>query len=220
MYKKYISYMVLFQMIVLVNISNTEIMEEILFRHSGATGLYSGLFQQEYVSSREESVKSDMGFVGYRSSCLLENLTGSERCIPCFEISRNYRINVTEEEIMILARIVEAEAGGEDLTGKEMVANVVINRVLAEEFPNNVRDVVFQAENGVYQFSPVGDGRYDSVVISEESMRATYLALSGEDNSQGALYFVSRGAADPERLRWFDESLTLLSSHGGHEFFR
>lgn len=52
-------------------------------------------------------------------------------------------------------KIVEAEAGSEDLNGRILVANVVLNRVKSELFPDCVTDVVYQHSNGVYQFSPV-----------------------------------------------------------------
>lgn len=45
-------------------------------------------------------------------------------------------------------------------------------------------------------------------------------ALDGEDISEGALYFAARDYADSKRMRWFDEKLTLLFRHGGHEFFK
>ena len=43
-------------------------------------------------------------------------------------------INATEEEITILEKIVEAEATGEDIIGKILVANVIINRTKDDEF--------------------------------------------------------------------------------------
>ena len=52
----------------------------------------------------------------------------------------------------MLLRIVEAEAGNEDEDGKLLVANVVLNRLNSEQFPNTVREVVFQQEKGVSQF--------------------------------------------------------------------
>lgn len=125
-----------------------------------------------------------------------------------------------EEEIEVLERIVEAEAGGEDADGKLLVANVVLNRVADDAFPDTIRDVVFQRENGVTQFSPVANGRYDKVIISDETIQAVERALQGEDLSDGALYFAARKYADSSNMRWFDENLTFLFRHGGHEFFR
>ena len=134
-------------------------------------------------------------------------------------ILESERITVSKEDYEVLLKIVEAEAGGEDEDGKLLVANVVLNRVASPKFPNTVKDVVFQQEKGTSQFSPVSDGRFFSVTVSEETKEAVDRALCGEDISQGALYFASRKSADPERMKWFDDNLELLFSYGGHEFF-
>ena len=129
-------------------------------------------------------------------------------------------LQFSERDVMILERIVEAEAGGEDDKGKLLVANVVLNRVRAMDFPDSIEDVVFQRNGEGYQFSPVGNGRYDSVSVSEETKAAVARALAGEDFSEGALYFAARRYADPLAMQWFDDHLTLLFQHGGHEFFK
>lgn len=127
--------------------------------------------------------------------------------------------DISDKDYEILLRIVEAESGGEDETGKLLVANVVLNRVQSSQFPNTVEEVVFQNDGNCYQFSPVGNGRYDSVSISDETYRAVERALMGENLSEGALYFVSEKYADPKKLEWFHSKLTLLYSHGGHNFY-
>ena len=129
-------------------------------------------------------------------------------------------LELPESEVEVLQRIVEAEAGGEDVEGKLLVANVVLNRVKDEDFPNSVSGVVFQKDNGVTQFSPVGTGTYYRVEVSEETVEVVDRALAGEDISDGALYFVARKYADKKSLKWFDENLTFLFQHGGHDFFR
>ena len=127
--------------------------------------------------------------------------------------------NLCEEDYDILLRIVEAEAGGEDEDGKLLVANVILNRVNSEGFPDTVSEVVLQKSKGVTQFSPVSSGKIWKVTISEETVEAVQRALEGEDISQGAMYFAARKYADDDRMRWFDENLTFLFAHGGHEFF-
>ena len=124
------------------------------------------------------------------------------------------------DELEILQRIVEAEAGNEDEDGKLLVANVVLNRVDSDRFPETVTEVVFQKSKGVTQFSPVASGRINSVEISEETIAAVERALAGEDISQGALYFAARKYASSSKMRWFDEKLTFLFRHGGHEFYK
>ena len=124
-----------------------------------------------------------------------------------------------EMDYQVLLKIVEAEAGSEDLNGRILVANVVLNRVKSELFPDCVTDVVYQHSNGVYQFSPVKNGTIDTVSISEETKQAVELALDGTDLSKGALYFAARNAANEKNMRWFDTHLVRLFVHGGHEFF-
>ena len=146
-------------------------------------------------------------------------IISEEHQITFQKLQPNYVIEVSQGDIDCLMKIVEAEAGCEDRTGKLLVANVVINRVKDEAFPDTVTEVVYQRNSPSAQFSPVSNGRIDSVRISEETREVVYSALLGEDVSQGALYFVARQYADPEKVRWFDDNLTLLFSHGGHDFF-
>ncbi len=142
-----------------------------------------------------------------------------QRVLDLNILKKNTRYQLTQQEYEDLLRIVEAEAGGEDRKGKILVANVILNRVRHEAFPDTVSEVIFQSENGVAQFSPISDGRFYTVVVSEDTKRAVNAALMGEDNSQGALYFVARSAAGEKSMRWFDQNLTRLFAHGGHEFF-
>jgi len=128
--------------------------------------------------------------------------------------------DISKKEKNILYRIVEAEAGGENISGRMLVANVIINRVLCDEFADDIEGVVFAHRGGVYQFSPVCDGRYYSVHVSKTTKRAVERALSGEDNSGGARYFVAEKYADSDNLAWFRSSLTYLFSYGCHKFYK
>ena len=94
------------------------------------------------------------------------------------------------------------------------------NPFLKELFPDTVSGVVLQREKGISQFSPVANGSFYRVKVSEETISAVGRALMGEDISQGALYFAARKYADSGKMKWFDENLTYLFVHGGHEFFR
>lgn len=155
-----------------------------------------------------------------RVTKLNEKVTGDKREIVVSSCERDLWIyDISDKDYEVLLRIVEAEAGGEDETGKLLVANVVLNRVESSKFPDTVEEVVFQQSGGCYQFSPVSNGRYESVCVSEETYDAVERALMGEDLSEGALYFVSEKYADPEKLEWFHSKLTLLYSHGGHNFY-
>lgn len=127
-----------------------------------------------------------------------------------------YRVKLDAASRRILERIVEAEAGDQDVKGRQMVANVVINRMQSKEFPNTVRGVVFAHR----QFSPIANGSYDRVTVSDRTKQAVEKALKHKDNTKGALYFMYRAGSDAENIRWFDRDLTKLCKYGCHEFFR
>lgn len=134
--------------------------------------------------------------------------------------SDKYVVDISEDEIAMLERIVQAEAGSEDLKGRVLVANVIINRTKDDEFPDSIEGVIFQNSGGEYQFSPVSDKRYWSVKVTNKTKEAVRLALEGEDYSDGALFFMARKKARVSSARWFDNNLKWLFKHGGHEFFR
>ncbi len=150
---------------------------------------------------------------------LLEETAEIEEGASVQEETTEYVYDLSERDMELLLRIVEAEAGCEDEDGRILVANVVLNRMESELFPDSVAEVVLQTNNGVSQFSPVSSGSIWTVEISEETREAVEKALEGENISQGALFFAARKYADSKRMKWFDEKLDFLFEHGGHDFF-
>ncbi len=142
-----------------------------------------------------------------------------QRIVDYVIMEKECKYDLSEADYEALLKIVQAEAGNEDEEGKMLVAGVILNRVEDSKFPGTVTEVVMQKESGVYQFSPIANGTYQNVKVTEETIDAVERVLAGEDITQGALYFASRKYADPEKMKWFDNSLTKLFEHGGHEFF-
>ena len=125
------------------------------------------------------------------------------------------RFAITEEDYEVLLKIVEAEASTEDIKGKMLVAKVILNRLEVGFGGDTIVEVVFAKG----QFAPISNGRFFKMVPSEETIEAVELALSGEDASKGALYFMQRDAASKKGVRWFDTNLKFLFKHGCHEFY-
>lgn len=131
----------------------------------------------------------------------------------------NTPLLITEDDKEVLLRIVEAEATSEDVKGRMLVANVILNRVVSKKFPNSIAEVVFQNNGVTYQFAPIKDGRYWTVNVSDKTREAVERVLAGEDYSQGALYFAARKLANKKAMSWFDSDLKFLFQYGVHEFF-
>lgn len=53
-------------------------------------------------------------------------------------------IQLTEDEIDLLAKILWVEARGESEAGQEAVVEVIFNRMVSEDFPNDLYDVLSQ----------------------------------------------------------------------------
>jgi len=128
------------------------------------------------------------------------------------EAAQTTTVSVMSERDLF-ARLVMAEAGGEDLIGQIMVANVVLNRVnCAYGGSTTITDVIYRPG----QFEPVSTGRIWSVSPSASVYEAVDRAMAGEDYSNGALYFVSAYCD----ASWFESDLTRVAEHGGHVFYQ
>lgn len=128
------------------------------------------------------------------------------------------------DELEILFRIVEAEATGGTVEQKQNVAWCILNRMESDYFPNTITDVVFDSfldpEDGhrIYQFSPIYDGRYYTVTITDTTKQAVYNVLRGIGHHNGT-YFVAPTLADPDNLSWFERALTKLFTDGVHDYY-
>ncbi len=96
---------------------------------------------------------------------------------------------VSATEFDILARIITAEADNQSYQGQVAVGAVVLNRVKSTLFPNTIRGVVYQVDQGGrYQFEPVLNG-WINRPASETAKKAALDALNGVDPTAGALFF-------------------------------
>ena len=122
-------------------------------------------------------------------------------------------LSISAEEVGILERIVQAEAGGSGYDGMLAVANVVLNRVQSSRFPNTVTDVVFAHR----QFTPISDGRYYTVTVSDTCRQVVADALSGARIiGQDALYFCTPTASGKG---WFETALRKIDYIAPHNFY-
>lgn len=206
MYKKYIMSFALAGMMLL---SSWVCVRELRINRTAA----NPAFRMEYVDGSLEEDKHS--FIE-----MISSVSSGQRVVDYEVLEQTKKYQLPDADYEALLRIVEAEAGGEDQEGKLLVANVVLNRVNSDLFPDSVVDVVMQREQGIAQFSPTVDGRYQSVRISEDTVEAVERAIYGEDISQGALYFCAREKTDSEKMQWFDRKLTRLFAYGNHEFFQ
>lgn len=117
------------------------------------------------------------------------------------------------DDSYLLTKIAMAEAEGEDTEGKAYVIMVVLNRMLSDEFPDTIEDVIFQDN----QFSPVFNGRFYNIEPNDDCWDALdMIQVDKWDKSQGALYFESCESED----NWHSRNLEYLFTHGKHRFYK
>lgn len=121
---------------------------------------------------------------------------------------------VSEEDLLLLRKIVMAEAEGEPYQGKVAVANVVLNRLRSANFPDTIRDVIYQKK----QFSPVANGRLNRVKPNADCIKAVNAALSGiKAVTDDTYYFLSLKLAQDLTVH---HSQKYAKTIGNHTFYK
>lgn len=121
---------------------------------------------------------------------------------------------VSEDEMILLAKVAQTEAGDyySHSTSQVYVVNVVINRVLSEDFPDSISEVVYQKVNGVPQFSVASNGMLDNCSLEESTLKNVKNAFKCEkfDLPKSVCYFYSTSVKD----NWVNSLETYIICEG------
>jgi spore germination cell wall hydrolase CwlJ-like protein len=155
-----------------------------------------------------------------KAEVLEQNAAAGNKTAPAAEVIKRPEAQVLDpagtepldDALTCLARTVYWEARGDSETSMEAIANVVMNRLGHDGFPDTVCSVVKQGhEQGQCQFSWWCDGRSDSAfeedpykISKEIARRALNLQLT--DATGGALYFHHRNV----NPKWAPEYLKTV----------
>ena len=95
-------------------------------------------------------------------------------------------IGTTDE--MLLAALIQCEAGNQPYEGQVAVGAVVMNRVHSAAYPNSVAGVIYASG----QFTPTKSGRVEKLAVNgvkDSCIQAAKAAMAGETPVGGALHF-------------------------------
>ena len=120
----------------------------------------------------------------------------------------------SEEDLLWLAKIVEAEAQGETYPSKLGVANVIINRRDSGQYPSTIKEVIFDKRFGV-QFTPTANGAVYNTP-SASSFIAAMEALEGRNNASDTLFFMNPHLATSN---WISNNRQYAFTIGGHSYY-
>lgn len=115
----------------------------------------------------------------------------------------------TDADVVLLAKVISAEARGEGYEGQVAVGAVILNRVAHPSFPDSLSGVVYQKG----AFSCVNDSNWYQPV-AESSKRAARDALNGWDPTGGAIYYFNPAKTNDK----FMHSRKVIKVIGNHKF--
>ncbi|MBP8836536.1 MAG: cell wall hydrolase, partial [Lachnospira sp.] len=123
-------------------------------------------------------------------------------------------VDASDEEVWLLACIIDWEAGSESYEGKLAVANVVLNRVKSGKWGSSITSVIYAPK----QFSGVSDGNGNpsakfaarlSSGPNQACIQAAKEALSGVNNVGNYTFFRSLSIANYSSY----DSYMIIGSH-------
>ena len=138
-------------------------------------------------------------------------ISAPEIVIPEEKINYSY----SNPEILMIAKVLKCECGSSTFEGKLAVANVILNRVKNNQFPNSIEEVIYDRRYGSVQFSIAYNGRLDKAEPNKECYLAAKCALNGADVATDCLFF----QADYVKDSWMDKNREKAASFGGNTFF-
>lgn len=98
--------------------------------------------------------------------------------------------STTDEETLLLAALIQAEADNQGSAGRLAVGSVVMNRVASSQFPNTVAGVIYSPG----QFAPVTSGRVAIILANGPNSGCQYAAaqaIAGNTNTDALFFFTT-----------------------------
>lgn len=115
----------------------------------------------------------------------------------------------SSSDVWLLAKLIAAEARGENYRGQVAVGAVVLNRVSHASFPDSISGVIYQKG----AFDCVRDSNWN-ISPTETAKRAAREALNGWDPTGGAIYYYNPKTASNGWIR----TRPVLTVIGNHTF--
>lgn len=140
----------------------------------------------EYRQEVIDSLNVDIAKLNERLQSISDELEIKEKEVEDYKSGKLNVWGFDDKDVDLLNRLVESEAGGESMEGRIAVANVVLNRIKSDKYPNTLHDVIYQKN----QFEVVKIGTINTKIPSEGTKEAVRRALQGESTvPEGTVIF-------------------------------
>lgn len=132
--------------------------------------------------------------------------------VQVFSLSEDKSINITKDDLYLMAQIVYSESRSEPYEGKVAVASVILNRLKSPGFPKSIEGVIKQKN----AFSCLKNGKIN-VAPDDSSYKAVLDALKGKDPTNNAHFFYNPKIATSKWMKQVRKS--NVKPIGNHVFF-
>ena len=130
--------------------------------------------------------------------------------------AQNLNLKLTSDEVTLIAKLVIGEAEGESFTGKKLVAETILNRLVAPNFPKSIQAIIEQP--GQY------DARWNATLWAREpqaeDLAAVQAAIDEPSLPIDVIFYVRMNTL-PEGNSWRKrlETLGHFQTEGAHSFY-
>lgn len=109
---------------------------------------------------------------------------------------------LSENEIAMIEITIQHEVGNFSKEYKTYVTELIRNRLISEDFPNTVTEVLFQKS----QFQGISNWLYSGITPDEETKEVVKEVFSAEGTSHSATYYYNPELSEYDSLVWFEYS--------------
>ncbi len=129
------------------------------------------------IYEQQRNMKIDKLNMSYPKTTYFTDYTTAKEILAAIEEAKRPKPSYTEEDLDLLARIINAEAGCDWIPDwvQRLVGSVVINRVNSKYFPNTIREVIYQPG----QYGPVYNGMINYTPSKKAIENARYVLENG-----------------------------------------
>lgn len=121
---------------------------------------------------------------------------------PEIDMAQTTYDRFTDEEIHLIEATIQHEVGNFSETYQKLIAELIYNRLMSDEFPNTVEEVLYQ-EN---QFCGIEDWYSPNTEIDDTTKEIVEKVFNQDETTHDAIYYYNPEFSADYAIKWFESS--------------